>query len=136
MITKTETLRLQTGEEEAANNEPMQVTLTGSNIDKFIRRCLIAFGQIMFEQFSSLFKAYYFFLRGQPYEYLHSTQQLEDIVSKKIQNFENSSMLGDEEEIRRDMQRFSSDLFTQDRLIGMQTPVDKQSLEEQVERED
>lgn len=75
----------------------MTVNLPGSNIDKFIRRSLIAFRQLMFEQLSSLFKAYFFFLRRQPYEYLHSTQQLEDIVSKKVQNFENTSMLGDGE---------------------------------------
>lgn len=38
----------------------------------------------MFEQLSSLYESYFLFLRQEPYHYLHSTQQLEDLVSKKV----------------------------------------------------
>jgi len=68
---------------------------------------------------------------------LHSTQQLEDIVSKKIQNFENTSMLGDGLELKQDMERFSSGLFTKEKLIGFQDPVnDRLAAHQDTETED
>lgn len=55
----------------------------GSSLDKFIRRCLIASGQMMFENISSLYEQYMLFLKGKQYTFLHSTVQLENWIEDK-----------------------------------------------------
>lgn len=47
------------GQEETL--ELQEAQLTGSSIDKFLRRCLIASGQMMFEQISTLYQQYMLF---------------------------------------------------------------------------
>ena len=46
-------------------------------LNMFLRRCEIAFDQMLFEQKSSLFESFACFLDGKPYKYQHSPLQLE-----------------------------------------------------------
>jgi hypothetical protein len=51
--------------------EPAQ--LFGSQLDKFLRRCLIACGQMMFENIIDLYTNYSKYRRSEPYLFAHST---------------------------------------------------------------
>lgn len=65
----------------------------GSQLDRFLRRCLIASGQMMFENIIWLYQNYRLFCEGKPYEYHHSTVQLENWVDSKVRSLEDDLML-------------------------------------------
>ena len=51
----------------------IDVSLYGSLLDKFLRRCLISYGQMMFENICELYAQYIKFINREPYSFLHST---------------------------------------------------------------
>ena len=62
-------------------------------LDKFLRRCLIACGQMMFENISELYDNYIKYLKGQPYQFLHSTVQLENWAQNKAIGFDDQMLM-------------------------------------------
>jgi len=69
-----------------------EAQVMGSQLDKFLRRCLISIGQMMFEHITDLYTQYRLYLAGEPYSYLHSTSQLENWVTHKAKTHEDTSM--------------------------------------------
>ena len=74
------------------NSEIFESSIQGSELDKFIRRCLISCAQMMFENFVTLYEQYLLFSKEQPYQYLHSTVQLENWSESTARNLENMSI--------------------------------------------
>ena len=62
--------------------------MLGSKIDGFLRQVLVVSGQMMFENMCQLYFAYVHYLDERPYNFMYSTQLLENSISTKLQNLE------------------------------------------------
>lgn len=60
---------------------------------------------MMFENFATLYEQYSLYLRGQPYQFLHSTVQLENWSESTAKNIENISILNDHEKLDKELTR-------------------------------
>lgn len=75
------------------DGQAFEAQIIGNQLDQFLRRCLIASGQMMFEDVSTLFVQYQKYLQGLPYTFLHSTWQLENWVEHRAGTIEDDSMI-------------------------------------------
>ena len=81
--------------------DPFQAQVTGSLLDKFLRRFLISAGQMMFENITALYQSYQKYLLSQPYDFCHSTMQLENYTVKRLENIDSALMVSSQKDLEQ-----------------------------------